>query len=169
MLASADAVAPEDLEEVAWASHPEIGEVRPKAELMKQARCPGAIGIPATPDPGAVGLSSLLKLSERGRSEGNLMVRLEGCQGLEENKVGGARAVAWRRVRSVHMKRLARDGDCFTKSMICRSGSGVSSLRGHRGHLLQDDAVDGGKRVVVFRAGWRHGKKEPGKQKAEKA
>jgi hypothetical protein len=53
--------------------------------------------------------------------------------------------------------------------MIGCGRGGISTIRWHGGDFLQDQPVDVGKRVVVFRARGSHGKKESDKQKIEKA
>jgi hypothetical protein len=59
-------------------------------------------------------------------------------------------------MEAIHPEYLTGGGDRALECVIGRSRGGISAARRHRGDLIQDETVDRGKRVVVFRVHGSH-------------
>jgi len=69
VLAGSDPLIPENLEKVPGPGLVQLSEVLPKTKLIKEPSCAGSVGIPATPDTMAIGLSRGLQEGKNTGSE----------------------------------------------------------------------------------------------------
>src|SRR5713226_323787 len=93
-LASADIFVPENFHEIARLRLREIGEVPSEAQLVKQTRGSGTVGVPAAPNALAVVLIANHELVQRGEIELELPAVAQGFDRFDENNVSRARTEA---------------------------------------------------------------------------
>src|SRR2546425_7226351 len=92
VLTSAYLPRPEYFHKIAGARLVEIVEVVAKSELVKEAGCPRAVGIPATPNAFAIMLITNDELLESGEIEMQFSPRAQRLDGLDKHEIGRARA-----------------------------------------------------------------------------
>src|SRR5207248_10300959 len=85
--ASADILGPEDFHEITRLRLRKIGEVAAQPEFVKQARCPWAICIPATPNAFTVMLIANDQLIEGGEIELQLAAFAQRFQRLDKHQI----------------------------------------------------------------------------------
>src|SRR6266571_5426917 len=93
-LASSDIFIPENFHEIARLRLPEIGEVPSEAQLVKQTRGSGTVGVPAAPNALAIVLIANHELVQRGEIELELPAVAQGFDRFDENNVSRARTEA---------------------------------------------------------------------------
>src|SRR5947209_3797401 len=119
----------------------EVIEVFAQVYFVEKARGSRAVGIPSTPNAFAIALVADEEAFKRGVIETQSAARSQGFDRLDENKIGGARAITGRgRIRHNGKNPRFKMGRGLQPDRG-RAGSGIVSAGGHRADLIEDDTV----------------------------
>src|ERR1051325_1918282 len=137
-LAPADVFVPENFHEITGLRLIEIGKVAAEAELIKEARGSGTIGIPPAPDAFTIMLVTNDELIERREIELQLPAIAQRFDCLDENDVGraGAEARIRRSRNDEKLSRFKMRGRLQFDRGKMRNG--IAPAARHFLHLLED-------------------------------